>query len=142
LKCFRDRNVRYLLVGGYAVGFHGYPRPTRDIDLWIALDPQNAARVSQALVDFAFPPSAVPPERFLEPDKVIRFGRDPWCVELLTFASGLDFESAWQDRIAWQVDDLAIPVISLQHLRANKQASGRLKDLADLEELPPVPPGS
>lgn len=139
LRCFHKRGVRYLLIGGYAVGVHGYSRPTRDIDLWIEIAPENAGRVSQALVDFAFPPGDVPPETFLEAHRVFRFGRDPWRVELMTSPSGIDFELCWRDRAIWHVDDLEIPVIDLKHLRQNKQASGRLKDLADLAELPPAP---
>lgn len=140
LKSFHKHRVRYLLIGGYAVGVHGHSRSTRDIDFWIALDPENAKRVSDALADFAFPARDVPPEMFLKKETVFRFGRDPWRVELLTKLSGVEFEECWRDHIIWRVDDLAIPVISLHHLRKNKLASGRFKDLADLEELPPTAP--
>ena len=136
LRCFQAHEVRYLLIGGYAVGVHGYSRPTRDIDLWIAVAPDNAERVSQALVDFAFSPGEVTPERFNTTGVVFRFGRDPFRVELLTSPSGVDFEACWPNREAWQVDDLTIPVIGLHHLRQNKLAAGRPKDLADLAELP------
>ena len=142
LKCFHNRGVRYLLLGGYAVGFHGYPRPTEDIDLWLAIDPANAEKVSLALRDFGISADDVPPGMFLEQRMVFRFGRKPIQVELLTSPSGVDFETCWADRVETELARVPVNVISLWHLRhlgQNKLASGRHKDLADLEELPPAP---
>ncbi len=136
LKLFEIHGVRYLLLGGYAVILNGYDRTTKDIDLWIAIDPKNAEQVAKALIEFGFTASAVPEAIFLSEHTIFRFGRPPTQVELLTTPSGIDFEECWQEHDVHELSGIQIPTISLRHLRQNKAASGRLKDLADLEELP------
>lgn len=137
LKCFHSHGVRYLLLGGYAVIHHGYDRTTNDFDLWIAVDPENAQRVSAALVDFGFSPEHVPASGFARAGTMFRMGPPGTRIEILTQPSGIDFETCWAARIETEIQGLPLNVISLQHLRQNKQASGRPKDLADLAELPP-----
>jgi len=135
-KCLTAHEVRYLLIGGYAVGFHGWPRNTKDIDFWIAGDPENQARVIKALREFAFPD--VQEDLLREESVIVRFGLPPHRIEILRRITGLEFEQAWRNRVQWTGDDFQIPVIGLADLRQNKAASGRSQDLADLEHLPDV----
>jgi predicted nucleotidyltransferase len=136
LKLLNSVKVRYLVLGGYAVNFHGYHRTTGDLDVWIAVDPPNAEAVSQALQKFGFRASTVTPATFLEEGKVFRFGRRPVRIELLTNPSGISFEECYQRRIEAVMDGVKVPLICLDDLRVNKKASARAKDLADLENLP------
>jgi predicted nucleotidyltransferase len=140
LECLNSAGARYLVLGGYAVNFHGYHRNTKDFDVWIAVDPDNAERVSTALQQFAFPASSVPPSRFLAKGVVHAFGREPLRVDILTNPSGVQFEDCFARRVETTLDGVRVPFISLDDLRTNKRASGRLKDLADVNELssPPV----
>jgi predicted nucleotidyltransferase len=141
LELLNSGGVRHLVLGGHAVNFHGHHRNTKDLDLWIAVDPDIAGRVSEALRQFGFPAESVPPSLFLQRGKVFVLGREPFRVDLLTNPSGVDFESCYARRVETVLDGVAVPFISLDDLRTNKQASGRLRDRADLEELAhPKPP--
>ncbi len=135
-QSFNQHEVEYLLVGGYAVGYHGYPRATMGIDIWVASNPENARRVVAALEDFGFGGEVLAEGLFLEDDRVIRMGLPPMRIEILTSISGVDFKDAYDERIENVLDGVAVKLISLQHLKANKLAAARTKDLADLEELP------
>ena len=135
-QSFNQHEVEYLLVGGYAVGYHGYPRATMDIDVWVASNPENARRVVAALEDFGFGGKALVEELFLESDQVVRMGLPPMRIEILTSISGVDFEDAYSQKIDDVLDEVPVKLISLHHLKANKVAAARAKDLADLEELP------
>jgi len=136
LRLLNSGNVKYLLIGGYAVNYYGHHRTTGDLDIWIAVDPENTKLVSRALQDFAFPADSVPPEMFEQPNKVFRFGRKPVRIELLTQPSGVEFSSCYERRTLADFDGLQVPVISLDDLKSNKRASGRRKDLDDLDNLP------
>lgn len=136
LKLFHENNVEYLLIGGYAVGYHGYPRATGDMDIWIALEAANAERISSALQGFGFSPTNVPASIFLEPNRVFRMGTPPLRIELLTSISGVLFPDCWAKREVFLVDGLPVNLIDAGSLKANKAASGRLTDLNDLENLP------
>jgi len=129
--------VEYLLVGGYAVGIHGYPRYTGDIDIWIALSEGNADRMVAVFKEFGFDVPGLSREMFLDEGRMTRLGREPVKIEILTRISGVAFCDAKARGTSVEVDGIAIPVISLDDLRINKRASGRAKDLADLENLPP-----
>lgn len=131
-----SKGIDYLLIGGYAVGYHGYPRATGDMDLWVARHPENARKLVEALREFGFNLPELSSELFLEPNRVIRMGRPPVRIELLTSISGVQFEECRAARVVDLIDGVEVPVISLAHLRINKRASGRLKDLNDLEHLP------
>ena len=133
---FNQHEVKYLLVGGYAVGYHGYPRATMDIDVWVASNPENAGRVVAALEDFGFGGEVLAEELFLQDDKVVRMGLPPMRIEILTSISGVEFEDAYDQRIEDELDGVPVKLISLHHLKLNKVAAARTKDLADLEELP------
>ncbi|MCP4903269.1 MAG: hypothetical protein GY906_40425 [bacterium] len=136
LRCLRGHSVRYLLVGGYAVGYHGYPRATMNIDVWIARNQKNAQRVVTALETFGFGGDTLDESLFLESDRVIRMGLPPMRIEILTEISGVEFDEAYSHRVQDQLDGVDVDLISLHHLKINKVAAGRAKDLADLEELP------
>ena len=125
-----------MLVGGYAVNFHGHHRTTGDMDLWIAVDASNAERVSKALQKFGFSPQSVPSRAFLEQGKIFRFGIPPVRIELLTQPTGVEFEDCFSRRVMTRLDGIDVPVISLEDLKLNKKAAGRGKDLLDLESLP------
>ena len=136
LNLLRVNQVEYLLIGAYAVGYHGYPRATQDLDVWIASTPQNATRLVAVLQEFGFGMPEVTPESVLRPNNIIRMGREPVRIEILNWASGVDFDECYRKRIVDEVDGVEVSLIGLDQLKKNKKAAGRLKDLADLEELP------
>ncbi len=133
LKLLALNNVEYLLIGGYAVAYYGYSRPTGDMDVWIAISPRNAQRVVTALREFGFTPSI---ENFLEQNSVVRMGVPPFRLEIITSIDGVSFRECYAARNTVVIDEMEVNLIDLHHLRVNKQASGRLKDLSDLENLP------
>lgn len=135
LRLLNSEKVKYLLLGGYAVNFHGYQRFTGDIDVWISMGPGNAERVCAALTKFGFPASTLNPVDFQERGRVFQFGRVPIRIDILTAPSGIEFEDCYARRIESTLDGIPVPVISLKDLQTNKAASGRPKDLADLAEL-------
>ncbi len=136
LRLLNENRVEYLLVGGYAVGYYGYPRATGDLDIWIDTGLENAARVVAALQAFGFASTAPSPEMFSQPDLVIRMGNPPLRIELLTGISGVGFQECWAVRETPILDGVPVNIITLDNLKANKKASGRLKDLNDLDNLP------
>ena len=140
LSSLNDAGVEYLLVGGYAVGFYGYTRTTGDIDIWVRQSPANAKRVVKALRAFGFDGPDIVPGAFLGDDKIARMGYPPYRAEIMTSVSGVSFDECWTRREVSDWDGVEVPVIGLPHLLKNKRASGRPKDLADLDELPTPPP--
>jgi hypothetical protein len=136
LKLLNLHQVKYLLIGGYAVGYYGYPRTTNDIDFWVAIDEQNAIQIVSALREFGFDTPELTPELFLAAEKIIRMGVPPMRIELLTTISGVQFDDCYSQRIEVVLDNVPVSMISLQHLKQNKRASNRFKDLDDLEHLP------
>ena len=135
LQLLNKNDVRYLVIGGFAVAFHGYPRFTKDIDIWLWLDPENAKRVVKTLKDFGFGSLDLTEKDFLEPDVIIQLGYPPNRIDLLTTASGVDFMDSYQARIEESVDGVTLPFIDLQNLKKNKRSSGRAQDVADIENL-------
>jgi predicted nucleotidyltransferase len=133
LKLLNSIGAEYLLIGGYAVNYYGSSRSTGDMDIWIARDAENAFKVAAVLRDFGF--GAATQEMLSAPDQIIRMGVPPLRLEILTSISGVDFEECYARRELAEVDGILVPVIRLDDLKRNKLASGRLKDLADLEEL-------
>lgn len=136
LRLLNDHAVDYLLVGGFAVAIHGYPRTTADIDVWIARDKANADRIVAALTEFGFDVPELTSSLFLEPGTIVRMGSPPLRIELLTTLDGVEFGECVNRAITHMVDESSIPVIGLEDLKANKRASGRNKDLDDLDNLP------
>ncbi|MBS1249777.1 MAG: hypothetical protein MAG431_01361 [Chloroflexi bacterium] len=127
--------VRYLIIGGYAVAFHGYPRYTKDIDVWIWVNSENAKRVIKTLKDFGFASLGLKEEDFLEKDTIIQLGHAPNRIDLIMGAPGVEFEECFEARIEEKVDGVNISFIDLKNLKKAKKASGRLQDLADIENL-------
>ncbi|MBD3232516.1 MAG: hypothetical protein GF315_02195 [candidate division Zixibacteria bacterium] len=136
LKFLNLNKVKYLLVGGYAVGYHGYPRATGDMDIWIALSKENAKRAAQALIDFGMSAKEVTFEIFMEEHKVVRMGLSPVQIEVITSVTGVEFGECYKRRETIKVGDISINIISLEDLKQNKRATGRHQDLEDLEHLP------
>ena len=136
LKLLNAHQVEYLLIGGYAVSYHGYPRATVDMDIWIALQPANAERIVVVLKEFGFDLPELSPELFLKEGQIIRLGVPPVRIELATTVSGVNFNECYTERLTDILDGVEVNLISLRHLKINKKASGRHSDLADLENLP------
>jgi hypothetical protein len=134
-ECLNANNVRYLIVGGYAVAFHGHPRYTKDLDVWIDRTRENIRGLMRALDDFGFGSVGLKAGDFMKPDQVIQLGYPPLRIDLLTSLTGVDFDTCWIDRQGLSVRGVGLPIIGLEGLRANKTASGRHQDLADLENL-------
>ena len=136
LQLLRPHHVEYLMIGGYAVVYHGYPRATGDIDVWFAVNPQNAGRLIEALTEFGFATAQLSTDLFLQEKQIIRMGIPPFRIELVTSISGVNFEQCYARRVTQLIDGVEVDIIALEDLKANKKASGRLKDLNDLEHLP------
>ena len=136
LRLLNKHQVEYLVVGGYAVAYHGYPRATADLDVWIAVHPRNASKLVSVLKEFGFDVPELSPEIFLKEKQVIRMGVPPIRIELITTASGVRFEECYARRVTDEWDGVPVALIDLECLKANKRASGRHKDLNDLEHLP------
>jgi hypothetical protein len=128
--------VEYLLVGGFAVAVHGYPRATADMDVWTSREEQNARRLVAALRDFGFDGPELDESLFRTPDRIVRMGVAPLRIEVLTSIDGVEFDACIGRAVEVTVDDIRITVIGLTDLKANERASGRARDIADLAELP------
>jgi predicted nucleotidyltransferase len=135
LKLLNEHDVEYLLIGGYAVAYHGYARATEDMDIWIAINPENAHKIVAVLKIFGFDSPDLLPELFLQQNKIIRMGIPPLRLEITTTISGVQFEQCYSDRIKAVLDGVDVTLIDLENLKRNKKASGRAKDLADLEHF-------
>ena len=135
LRLLNSHNVEYLLVGGYAVSYYGYPRTTADIDIWIAIQPDNAKKVVAVIKEFGFDLPELSVELFLQEKHITRMGIPPMRIEVLTTISGVDFAECYAERTTAIIDGVDVNLISLHHLKINKKASGRLKDLNDLANL-------
>jgi len=131
-----SHGAKYLLVGGYAVGYYGYPRATGDMDIWVAVNEENAKKAVTVLREFGMPEKEVVPALFLEKDKIVRMGFPPVRIEVITGASGVEFDDCFNRRETIEIDEIRVNFISLEDLKKNKKASGRHKDLEDLEHLP------
>lgn len=125
-----------MVIGGYAVIHHSRPRYTGDLDLWVGASPQNAGRIVTVLQEFGFPPDSVSTEMITDQKKIIRMGFEPMRLELFTRIPGIVFKGCYERREIVKVGRMLVPFISLGDLKINKLASGRPKDLQDLEELP------
>ncbi len=135
IRSLNDNGVRYLVIGAYAVALHGYPRYTKDLDVWVERDPDNAAKLMQALVQFGFGSLDLTAEDFLEPEQIIQLGYPPNRIDLITSPPGVDFGRSYAARVVVTIDDVPVYFIDLENLKKTKRAAGRLQDLADLENL-------
>lgn len=139
IELLLSEKVEFLLVGGYALAFHGAPRFTEDIDFLVAVNEQNAARLERVLARFGFSQVGLSRKDFLQPDQVIQLGRAPNRIDLLTGISGLGWEEANDSREPIELDGLNLFVIGKAALIVNKKATGRTQDLADVERLQLLP---
>ena len=135
IQLLNEHDVRYLVIGGYAVAFYGYPHYTRDIDLWIGLDERNAENLIKALKDFGFGSLDLKVEDLLKPDQVVQLGYPPNRIDLLTEIKDVDFETCYPLRVEANIEGTTINFIDLESLKKTKRATGRFQDLADLEHL-------
>ena len=135
LQLLNSKKLEYLIIGGYAVALYGHPRATGDIDIWIAISKDNAQKIVEVLKEFGFNVTELTENLFLGEDKVIRMGIPPLRIEILTSIDGVEFDECYKNKNTVKIDDILVNFISLTDLKKNKKASGRLQDLADLENL-------
>jgi predicted nucleotidyltransferase len=136
LRFLQTRGVEYLVIGGYAVAYHGYLRPTHDLDIWIAIHPDNAERMVTVLQDFGFNVPELSTSLFLRENSIVRMGETPLRIDISNKISGVNFDECYAKRIIEKIDDFEVHFINLDDLKANKKASAREKDLIDLKNLP------
>lgn len=135
LSALLDADIEFMVVGAYAMAAHGYPRATGDIDIWVRADAETAPKLYRTLSEFGAPMHDLTTEDLASPGIVFQIGVAPVRIDILTELSGLDFLPAWQNRIEIEMDELRIPVIARSDLVTNKRATGRTKDIADVETL-------
>ncbi|MBI9097710.1 MAG: nucleotidyltransferase [Spirochaetaceae bacterium] len=133
IQCLNNHSVRYLLVGGWALGVYGNPRATKDIDFLIAIDSTNISQLQESLHEFGAP--TVSSEVFKVRGNIFRMGSSPIQIDIINHADGINIDECFPRRQIIEVDGLKIPVISKADLIVNKRSSGRLRDLADVEYL-------
>jgi predicted nucleotidyltransferase len=135
LECFNDHGIEYVVIGAYALAFHGAVRATGDIDLLVKPSLENAERLLAALADFGFPSLGLEPEELEVPDQVVQLGVPPVRVDIMTSISGVSWEDAWANRESGHIDQVPVYFIGREDYAANKRASGRPKDITDLNAL-------
>jgi predicted nucleotidyltransferase len=135
LRLLNKAKARFVVVGGYAVAFHGHVRATGDLDIFFEMTEGNRNAIREALIAFGFEESCVPSEVLAKPGNVVRIGNPPVRIELINRISGLSFEEVWQRRERGRYGQVEVGFISLDDLIRNKKAAGRPKDLLDVEEL-------
>jgi len=135
LKLLKEHDVRYLLIGGYAVNYYGYIRATGDMDIWVAIHPDNAHKIVAVLKAFGFNHPDLNADLFLQENKILRMGVPPVRLEITTSISGVEFDECYQARVMDELDGVEVNLIDLENLKKNKKASGRPKDMADFKKL-------
>lgn len=135
LELFNEQNVEYLIVGGYALAFHGAPRYTGDLDILVQPDPANAQRILKALALFGFGSLNLAAADFENPERVIQLGEPPVRIDLITSITGVSWKEAFSSRVPGNYDDIPVYFLGRESFIRNKLAIGRAKDLADIEAL-------
>jgi uncharacterized nucleotidyltransferase DUF6036 len=135
LAAFNARGVEFLIVGAYALAAHGFVRATKDLDVWVKPESSNANRVLAALNDFGAPLHDLSVDDLAHPGLIFQIGVDPIRIDVITSIDGVTFSDGWEQRISARFADQAVPVLSREHLLANKRASGRAQDLVDVKWL-------
>ncbi len=135
IQSFNDNGVRYLVVGGYAVALHGYPRYTKDMDVWVEMTDENASKFVKALDPFGFGALDLKSSDFTIPDQIIQLGYPPRRINILTTLPGVEFSKCFPSRTTVDIHDVFVNFIDLENLKKNKKSTGRHQDLADLENL-------
>ena len=135
LELLNENSVKYLVVGGYAVAFHGHPRYTKDLDVWVQLAPDNANKMIDALKKFGFASLGLKSDDFLKRNQIIQLGYPPNRIDILTTLTNLKFEDCYKAKVEVEIQGLHIDFIDIENLKKNKRATGRQQDLADAENL-------
>ena len=135
LRAFIAADVRFLIVGAYALALHGRPRATGDLDVWIEASPDNASRVMRALAAFGAPLDSVTSADFSREGVTFQIGLPPGRIDILTELTGLAFADAWQERVRGPLGDIEVDFIGRRAFLQNKRATGRSKDLGDIEGM-------
>jgi len=135
VELFVANDVRFLIVGGYAVAAHGLPRYTGDLDAWVWVSSENASRVIRSLESFGFSGLGLTEDDFSQPDRVVQLGYPPYRIDILTSIEGVEFDEAWSRRIVLDLDGILVPFIGRDDLLTNKRVAGRPQDIADVERL-------
>jgi hypothetical protein len=136
VELFVAHEVEFLIVGGYALAAHGHPRYTKDLDVWVWIGAENASRIITAIKEFGFGDLGLTAADFQDPEVIVQLGHEPQRIDILTFASGLNFSDAYKNRVYIPIGNVQVPFISVDDLRTNKLATGRPRDIADVADLP------
>jgi predicted nucleotidyltransferase len=139
LRALSDAGVEFLVVGAHAVAAHGFVRATKDIDIWINPTPENVSRVWRALTEFGAPMEQISRDDLVTPGNIYQIGVEPIRIDILTTVAGVDFASAWQNRISFDEQGVTVPCLNKADLLRSKRAAGRPGDLRDIEELERLP---
>lgn len=132
---FVASDVRFLIVGGYALAAHGLPRATGDLDVWVWINPENAAKVRSVLEEFGFSGLGITTDDFSRTDSIVQLGYPPYRIDILTSIDGVEFDAAWDNRFIVDLDGVEVPFISRRDLIVNKRAAGRPQDVVDVKRL-------
>jgi hypothetical protein len=135
LRAFAAADVRFLIVGAYALALHGRPRATGDLDVWVDATPENAARVVRALASFGAPMTEITADDFSRPGVTFQLGVPPGRIDILTELTGLTFAEAWPGRLRRPFGEIEVGFIGRSAFLRNKRATGRAKDLGDIEGM-------
>ncbi|MCC7094812.1 MAG: hypothetical protein IT277_11545 [Ignavibacteriaceae bacterium] len=135
MKLLNSKQIEYLLIGGWAVGYYGYPRATGDMDIWVSAKRENAFKLINAFKEFGFDVPELSVELFTKENQITRIGVPPLRIEVLTSISGVKFEECYPNRNVVSIDNIEINLINLDDLKKNKAAAKRFRDLDDLENI-------
>lgn len=135
IQSLNDNEVKYLVVGGYAVALHGYPRYTKDMDIWVDMSSENAQKIVKALDSFGFGSLGIEASEFTIENQMLQLGNPPGRIDILTTLPGVEFSECYPSRTVIEVDGVSVNFIDLENLKKNKKATGRHQDLADIENL-------
>ena len=135
LRLLNEKKVKYLVVGGYAVAFHGFVRATGDLDVFIENSEENAENLVRVYIEFGFNITEMNKNLFLEKGKIVRIGIPPLRLEIINDISGVAFQKCYPDRIEEKIGDIIICFLDLENLLKNKKAANRPKDVADIDGL-------
>ncbi len=136
IALLNENEVRYLVVGGYAVALHGHPRYTKDLDIWLDISEENAESVIKALDAFGFGSLDFQTADFTTPDQVVQLGRPPRRIDLITTIPGVNFDKCYKSKVAVDIDGVIVNFIDVENLKKNKRVSARPQDIADVDNLP------
>jgi predicted nucleotidyltransferase len=135
VELLNEHGVKYLIIGGYAVNFYGYPRYTKDIDFWVWMTKENALVAIEVIKKFGFSNLKIEIEDFLNPENIIQLGYEPYRIDILMDVKGSNFEDCYEKRTTAILDETTVNFLSLEDLIQVKKDAGRLQDLADAEQL-------